>query len=380
MMRMRRRTVRISLVLVVVGLTIAIPGADAALAAAPTISSFTPTSGPIGAPVVINGNNFSGSDPDVTSVKFNGVSATFTINNPHKITATVPAGATDGPISATNPDGTGTSANSFDVTPSPVPTITSFDPSSGPVGTSVDITGTGFFGASAVTFNTTTAMFTVDSNTQITATVPAGATTGTIRVTTPGGTAVSATSFTVTAGLTITSFDPTSGVIGSSVVITGTGFTGANAVRFNGTTATFTVNSDTQITAAVPAGATTGPISVTKPGNNTATSATNFTVIGPAVHHRTITTDLRRHLIATGLVTVDDAFAACASNVPVRIQRLRDGTWRTIDTTQTTTDGSYRERLTDRVGIYRAVAMRVELNGGADVCVRDRSPRERHTH
>ena len=381
MIRMRRQIARVSLVTLLAGLTIAIPGAGAAFAAAPTISSFTP-SGPVGAPVVINGDNFTGPDPDVTAVKFNGVSAVFTINNPNKITATVPPGATDGPIAVTNSDGTATSAASFDVTPSPVPTITSFNPTSGPVGTSVQITGTGLFGASTVTFNTTNATtFTVDSNTQITATVPAGATTGAIKVTTPGGSATSATNFTVTGeAFAITSFNPMSGVIGTSVVITGVGFTGVNRVRFNGTSATFTVKSNTQITATVPAGATTGPISVTKPGNNTATSSTSFTVVPPTIHQRTITLDLRRHLVARGLVTVNDGFGVCASNVPVKIQRLRDGRWRTVDIAQTNTDGTYREHIPDRVGTYRAVATRVELNGGADVCARDRSPRERHSH
>jgi hypothetical protein len=381
MIRMRRQIARVSLVTLLAGLTIAIPGAGAAFAAAPTISSFTP-SGPVGAPVVINGDNFTGPDPDVTAVKFNGVSAVFTINNPNKITATVPPGATDGPIAVTNSDGTATSAASFDVTPSPVPTITSFNPTSGPVGTSVQITGTGLFGASTVTFNTTNATtFTVDSNTQITATVPAGATTGAIKVTTPGGSATSATNFTVTGeAFAITSFNPMSGVIGTSVVITGVGFTGVNRVRFNGTSATFTVKSNTQITAIVPAGATTGPISVTKPGNNTATSSTSFTVVPPTIHQRTITLDLRRHLVARGLVTVNDGFGVCASNVPVKIQRLRDGRWRTVDIAQTNTDGTYREHIPDRVGTYRAVATRVELNGGADVCARDRSPRERHSH
>lgn len=381
MIRVRRHGARVSLVILLAGLTIAIPGAGTALAAAPTITSFTPSSGPIGAPVVINGDNFTGPDPDVTAVKFNGVSASFTIANRHKLTATVPAGATDGPIAVTNADGTATSAASFDVTASPVPTITSFNPTSGPLGSSVDITGTGFFGASAVQFNNTNATFTVDSNTHITATVPAGATTGPIKVTTPGGTATSATNFTVTAGgFAITSFNPTSGVIGTSVVITGIGFTGVNRVRFNGTSATFTVNSNTQITATVPAGATTGPISVTKPGNNTATSSTSFTVVPPTIHQRTITLDLRRHLVARGLVTVNDGFGACASNVPVKIQRLRDGRWRTVDIAQTNTDGMYREHIPDRVGAYRAVASRLELNGGVDVCARDRSPRERHTH
>ena len=52
---------------------------------------------------------------------------------------------------------------------------------------------------------------------------------------------------------------------------------GDDSVKFNGAAADFTVNSDTQITATVPAGATTGPISVTTPAG-TATSATDFFV------------------------------------------------------------------------------------------------------
>ena len=87
----------------------------------------------------------------------------------------------------------------------PAPTITSFTPAFGPTGTSVTITGTNFSGTvsganfttTGVTFNNVAATFVVNSATQITATVPSTATTGRIRVTTPGGTATSATDFTV---------------------------------------------------------------------------------------------------------------------------------------------------------------------------------------
>lgn len=65
---------------------------------------------------------------------------------------------------------------------------------------------------------------------------------------------------------TIVSLNPEQGAIGSSVVISGTHFAGATAVAFNGSGATFTISSDTQITATVPSGATTGPITVTTPG------------------------------------------------------------------------------------------------------------------
>ncbi len=161
----------------------------------------------------------------------------------------------------------------------PAPTITSFTPAGGAgVTQAVTIKGTYFTGATAVAFHgTVQSAFTVTSDTQITTTVPAGATTGAITVTTPGGTATSA-SFTVLPGPGITDFVPAIGAgVSMTVTIDGANFTGTSAVAFNGTSATFTVNTDgTQITTTVPAGATTGPISVTTIAGS-ATSA-SFTV------------------------------------------------------------------------------------------------------
>jgi hypothetical protein len=88
-------------------------------------------------------------------------------------------------------------------TPAPSPTILGFSPSSGPVGTVVTINGTNFFNVTvtAVAFNgTATSNFAVNSSTQITATVPVGATTGPIKVSWSGGFVVGATNFVVTAG------------------------------------------------------------------------------------------------------------------------------------------------------------------------------------
>ncbi len=189
--------------------------------------------------------------------------------------------------------------------PPPAPSITGFSPPSGPVGTTVTITGSGFTGANDVQFNGAsvgTGNFAVNSDTQITATVPAGATTGPISVITPGGTATSSDSFTVTGSPApaITGFSPTSGPVGTTVTITGSGFTGANDVQFNGTsvgTGNFAVNSDTQITATVPAGATTGPISVITPGG-TATSSDSFTVTASG---GAISEVQKRHASANGV-------------------------------------------------------------------------------
>jgi hypothetical protein len=76
---------------------------------------------------------------------------------------------------------------------------------------------------------------------------------------------------------TVSGFSPPSGAVGASVTITGTNFTGATAVKFNGTAASFTVGSATSISATVPTGATSGTISVTTAGG-TATSSSSFTV------------------------------------------------------------------------------------------------------
>jgi hypothetical protein len=82
----------------------------------------------------------------------------------------------------------------------------------------------------------------------------------------------------ITPGPTITSFTPTSGAVGTSVVITGTNFTGATRVSFGGTRASgFTVVSATQISVAVPRRARSGSITVVTAAG-TATSPTSFTV------------------------------------------------------------------------------------------------------
>jgi hypothetical protein len=93
--------------------------------------------------------------------------------------------------------------------PRPAPTLTALAPGSGPVGTRVLLTGTGFIGVRAVTFNGQPASsYTVRSATELVATVPAGATTGPVAVTTPAGTGTSATSFVVAEPIAVTSLSP----------------------------------------------------------------------------------------------------------------------------------------------------------------------------
>ncbi|MEI7831763.1 MAG: IPT/TIG domain-containing protein, partial [bacterium] len=238
----------------------------------PTIIDFTPNSGPIGQVVTITGINFTGA----TNIEFNGTPATsFTVVSATTITATVPSGTTTGKITVTTHDGQETSAGFFTVIP-PL-TITSFSPTSGPVGTSVTITGTNFTWATTVKFNGTVSTFSKTSDTTLIAKVPVNATSGTISVSTLANTATSIGIFTVIPPPTITSFSPSCGPVGTIVTITGTNFTWATAVKFNGTMATFSIISDTTLTATVPMGATTGTITVITPAD-TATSASYYSL------------------------------------------------------------------------------------------------------
>jgi trimeric autotransporter adhesin len=251
--------------------------AGSAIILAPAITGFSPAGGLIGSTVVITGTNLI----NTTSVTFNNTAASFVIDNDGQITATVPAGATPGNIAVKNQTNTATGGH-FNVISQPEPTITGFTPTSGPIGQTVVITGTDFTGATSVTFNAKPAAYTVDNSTQITAIVPASATTGKIAITTPGGTVNSVSDFNVLLLPEITAISPDFGLVLELITITGVNFTDASDVSFNGVTAAYEVNSDTEIIAEVPAGATTGPITVTTIGG-TAKSGT-FTVIVSAPH------------------------------------------------------------------------------------------------
>ena len=164
---------------------------------------------------------------------------------------------------------------------------------------------------------------------------------------------------------TITSFTPTSGPRGTPVAITGTFLSGATSVTFGGASATFTVNSATQITATVPDGGTTGPIIVRTP-NGTAVSSSIFAVT-TVDHPRQVT--LRVGNKAKGKVRVPDGYAACASDVGVRVQHREGGSWRSMGHTTTSPEGSFLVPGTKNAGKYRAIAKEVLLPSG-DVCLK----------
>jgi uncharacterized repeat protein (TIGR03803 family) len=149
-----------------------------------------PTSGKVGSSVGIFGQGFTGTK----AVSFNGVNATPRSVTDTYLTVTVPSGAKTGTVTVVRPSGNLKSLQQFKVTP----TISSFSPSSGKVGTIVTINGTGLTQTTKVTFGVKAATFKFISDSKVTATVPSGATTGKITVTTAGGSATSSGTFTVT--------------------------------------------------------------------------------------------------------------------------------------------------------------------------------------
>jgi uncharacterized repeat protein (TIGR02543 family) len=170
--------------------------------AAPAVTAVSPSSGSTagGDTVTITGTGFIGA----TAVNFGSTAATsYTVVSDTEITAISPAGSAGNvDITVTTAGGTSTtgSVDQFTYntgTSAAAPTVTAVSPSSGTTlgGTTVTITGTGFTGATAVQFGSTAATnYTVDSDTQITATVPAG-TAGAVDITviTPNGTSSTST-------------------------------------------------------------------------------------------------------------------------------------------------------------------------------------------
>jgi hypothetical protein len=235
----------------------------------PTLLSFSPTNGNVGTNVTLTGLNLNGGTP---TVKFGGITAgTPSAVSFTQVTVQVPALATNSFISITTTDGVATATSLFYMPPS----ISSFTPTNTLSSSIVKLTGLNFTGASAVTFNGAPAQnFWVTNNTTIGAAIPVGVSSGFIAVTTPGGTATSSAKF--YAPPLINGFNPTSGLPGTNVTITGTNLLDASAVLFNGLASTSITPVDNgTVRATVPTSAQTGPITVVTPGG-TNVSASNF--------------------------------------------------------------------------------------------------------
>ncbi len=248
----------------------------------PTVSGFTPASGPAGTLVTLTGTGFSGA----TQVTFgNAVPSSFIVVDSNTIKANVKAGSATGAITVASNGLTCTSSSNFTFVPDAVnrPVITSVGSVKGAVGDSVTLTGTGFTGVTNVTVGGAEATeFTVTDDTTISVTVPTAAATGFISVTNALGSTSSPSTFYVTPS--ITALSSLSGKVGATITITGTGFSdpsssGNSTLTFGGgPNASFIVTGPNTLTAVVPAGSTTGVVTFTAYGSS-ATSADTFTVL-----------------------------------------------------------------------------------------------------
>jgi hypothetical protein len=158
------------------------------------------------------------------------------------------------------------------------PAISSFTPASATAGSTVTITGTNLNGVTKVSFGGIDASsFNIKSTTSITAVVGDGAS-GNVAVTTPVATGTLA-GFTFLPGPTLKSFTPLAAGPGKTVTLIGTHFTGATSVTFGGINAkSFTVVSDTSVTAVINNTAASGVISVTVPGGKASLAGYIYTL------------------------------------------------------------------------------------------------------
>jgi RHS repeat-associated protein len=214
-----------------------------------------------------------------------------------------------------------------------VVSIAGFGPKIGPIGSVVTVYGTGFSataGQDTVKFNGTVATVTSASATQVVATVPAGATTGTITVTAPGGTATSSGSYTVGGVPAITGLSTAVGSVGGTLTITGTGFDTAAAndvVLLGGDRAPVTTATATSLTLTIPA-PSAGKVTVVTP-NGKAVSAADLVV--PPAPYGAADLDTNVHMavgdsrvisIATNKISVAQIDAVGGQNLAINFSNV----------------------------------------------------------
>jgi hypothetical protein len=252
------------------GGTAAAPAAFTASSTAtskPTITMTASVVKEVGSEITLQGTNLA----SATSITIGSVSAPFRIVTATTVVVTVPAGVVSGSkISATNPGGVVTTSK-YVYQAAVVATTTA----AAKVGQTVTITGSNLKATSVVFGGNKSAKPVINDGATLTVVVPTGALTGLIKITTSAG-VVYTSSFTVTPPTpTVTSFTPTTGKKGVTVVtVKGTNLTGAT-VKIGSTSVTVSAGaSSTSLKFVIPAGATSGKITVTTGGGSAISAST----------------------------------------------------------------------------------------------------------
>lgn len=235
-----------------------------------------------GGDVTVFGTGFS---VGLTRFLFGGVDATnVRILNGSRAVVTVPVSSIPKSVRVDVYNGTANGGRSAAFTYAGTPSISKIAPASGPLsgGTAVQITGAQFTADTQVLWGNQTLMPASVASSSLSVTTPAGsAGSVNVGVRTVGGEYTAPNAFTYVAPPTISSVSPLKGSTGLSVTITGSNFdpsSPSNAVSFNGVPAVISAITSTTIQTSVPAGAQSGPVSVTSAGGS-ATSPTPFTVV-----------------------------------------------------------------------------------------------------
>jgi hypothetical protein len=242
----------------------------------PTITDFSPGFGQPGDDITIDGSNFL---TNSTTIKFGNISATtVSVVASTQLHATVPTGATNGPITVSTSHGSYVSSNIF-ITGF-TSEITDFNPIYGAAGALVTIDGIGFNTSSGVILGgARVTSITVSNNSQLQVAVPATATNGPITVLSAHGSFTTSSNFLASAGPVVLSFSPASGAVNSQVTLQGFNFTNVTTVKFGSRSVSVTPTQDNQLIVNVPTGATNAPIQVIS-STGTFTTSSNFIVTG----------------------------------------------------------------------------------------------------
>ncbi|MFC1431561.1 IPT/TIG domain-containing protein [Streptacidiphilus sp. N1-3] len=271
--------------------------------AAPTVTALSPAAGPTGGgtAVTITGTGFTGT----TAVHFGAAAAHLTAVTSTKITATAPPGAGTVDVTVTTPGGTSARTTADHYTYSAAPTVTRVSPNAGPTGggTTVTVTGTNLtVRPISIHFGSRTATLLKATATALTVRTPTGSGTVDVTVTTSKGTSAknSADHYTYRPRPRVTHLAPASGTTrgGTTVTITGTGFTGTTAVHFGSKKAAVTAVTSTRLKVRSPAGTRTVDVTVTTAGGTSAkATADHYTYRATAAH--AVPAALRAPLAAT---------------------------------------------------------------------------------
>jgi hypothetical protein len=292
-------------------------------AAVPAITGISPAFGPTsgGTAVTINGTAFSGA----SSIRFGSMSSpSFSVSGDGTSVTAVSPAHTAGTVDVTvvTPGGSSAPVAGDRFTYSDPPKVTAVSPAKGSTSgnTLVAITGSGFSGATAVSFGAQAGTnLTVVSPTKIKIRSPAHAA-GTVhvRITGPGGNSaiVAADRFTFVPRPNVTGISPKGGPVTGNTTITvyGTGLSNATTISFGSAPGTILTNTATRITARSPAhSAGTVDVRVRTVGGNSALSAADRYTYAPRPNVTMISPSSGTHLGGTNVTLTGTGFTGATA-------------------------------------------------------------------